>query len=126
MVRSRSTSSHLSNRSVFVHLGDPETSHQDSANEFYIGRLAENNISICLPARNVSKLQARIVFKDKAWYLIDGSAEKSSTNGTWISLSSKRHRFERRPSQPVAIGDKDQLKISDYLIWFHFHNIPQQ
>jgi pSer/pThr/pTyr-binding forkhead associated (FHA) protein len=88
--------------------------------EFTIGRLPDNDIS--LNSRDISKYHMRIVYGDNKWLLMDGTKRKNSINGTWYSLNNKRNRFEKGFSDPVEIDDGDQLKISENLISFNFHN----
>lgn len=88
--------------------------------EFSVGRLPENDIS--LNARDISKSHMRIIYKDRKWVLMDGTRRTPSINGTFYSVSNARDRFERRISSPVEIEDGDQLKISENLITFSFHN----
>lgn len=88
--------------------------------EFLIGRIPENDI--CLNSRDISKSHMRIIYKEKKWLLMDGTRRKPSINGTFLSLSSARDKFARRISAPIEIEDADQLKISENLITFSFHN----
>jgi hypothetical protein len=64
----------------------------------------------------------RIIYREKKWLLMDGTRRKPSINGTFFSLSCARDRFARRISNPVDIEDGDQIKISENLITFSFHN----
>lgn len=88
--------------------------------EFTVGRSPENDIF--LNSRNISKSHMRIIYRDYTWYMMDGTENKSSVNGTWISLNNKMSRFEKRFSDPMELRDNDQLKISENLISINFCN----
>lgn len=93
---------------------------QHETKVFRVGRLPENDIPLNL--KNISKLHLRILFDRGNWWIADGSDHKASVNGTWLSLSSVKNRFEKRFSDPMEIRDRDQLKISEYLLTFNFYN----
>ena len=58
------------------------------------------------------------MFKNNKWLISDGTGNKQSMNGTWLSLSD--YRAKRDFSDPVDIKNQDQLKISDSQLTFEF------
>ena len=70
--------------------------------EILIGRLDDNDI--CLPKSNVSKVHARLVFKDDRFVLVD----QKSTNGTYVN--------GRRISAPMVVRRGDKIYIGDFIL----------
>lgn len=93
---------------------------QQESKAFRVGRLPENDIHLNL--KNISKLHLRILFDRGDWWIADGSEHRASVNGTWVSLSNVKNRFDKRLSDPMEIREQDQLKISEYLLTFNFLN----
>jgi len=70
--------------------------------EITIGRVNGNDI--ILPAGNISKRHARIVFKDDKYIVVD----LKSTNGTYVN--------GRKLTSPLVVRDDDKIYIGDFLL----------
>ena len=70
-----------------------------------IGRIAGNDLVLDDPGKYISRVHARIEFRDGAYYLLDVGSNPSLVNG--------------RPAgagRPVLLADGDQVVIGDYLL----------
>jgi pSer/pThr/pTyr-binding forkhead associated (FHA) protein len=63
----------------------------------------------------ISRIQCRIEYSKSRWCILDGSEQKPSVNGTWLSLCDN-DRSLRRPSRPFSIANGAQLKVSESLL----------
>lgn len=70
--------------------------------EIVIGRLEDNDL--CLPKSNVSKIHARLIYKDERYVLVD----QKSTNGTYVN--------GRRISAPMVVRRGDKIYIGDFIL----------
>jgi pilus assembly protein CpaF len=87
---------------VITEKGGAQRQLDFQGSEIDIGRLDDNDI--CLPKSNVSKLHARLVFKDNRFLLLD----QRSTNGTYVN--------GRRISAPMVVRRGDKIYIGDFIL----------
>lgn len=80
---------------------------------FSIGR--SQSCDINLPENTISRVQCRILYKDKMWKLIDGSEGKPTVNGTWLSIC-RGNNVSRENSDPFPLTNGGQIKISDTIL----------
>lgn len=59
---------------------------------------------------------SRFAYEEGVWRVYDGSNNKESTNGTWVSLTDFRIKNERQESEPREIFHGTEIKISDTII----------
>ena len=82
--------------------------------------MPENDI--VLNSKEISKNHMTIRYRNRCWSLLDGSKRRSSVNGTWLSLSDKRQRLDKRVSDAVEVANGDMLMISENHLLFTFYN----
>lgn len=70
-----------------------------------IGRIAGNDLVLDDPGKYVSRVHARIEFRDGGYYLIDVGSNPSMVNGRPVG-----------PGRPVLLADRDQVVIGDYAL----------
>lgn len=63
----------------------------------------------------ISRTQCRIEYTDSKWRILDGSEQKPSVNGTWLSVCDYE-RSLRKPSKPFPLSNGAQLKVSETLL----------
>lgn len=97
--------------------GGFQTTHLFPADQdrvFTLGRAHECDIVI--PQYTISREQCRLIFERGSWYIRDGGVERESANGTWLSLTDYRLRHLKQPSEPFALDQGQQLKVSDTIL----------
>lgn len=83
-----------------------------------LGRKQTNTISFSHEVNNnimgidssISGEHARIEFDGSQFYLMDGTREKPSTNGTWLRLSQMHE-----PSRPYPFDDRTEILIGTFV-----------
>ena len=75
------------NNTIEISFNDKNYKFPKEKSEITIGRDKNCDI-VLLNERDVSRIQTSIYFdfKEDDWFIIDGSKEKESTNGTWLTL----------------------------------------
>ena len=75
------------NNTIEISFNDKTYKFPKEKNEITIGRDKNCDI-VLLNEKDVSRIQTTIYFdlKEDEWFIIDGSKEKESTNGTWLTL----------------------------------------
>ena len=75
------------NNTIEISFNDKNYKFPKEKNEITIGRDKNCDI-VLLNEKDVSRIQTTIYFdlKEDEWFIIDGSKEKESTNGTWLTL----------------------------------------
>ena len=75
------------NNTIEISFNDKTYKFPKEKSEITIGRDKNCDI-VLLNERDVSRIQTSIYFdfKEDDWFIIDGSKEKESTNGTWLTL----------------------------------------
>jgi len=75
------------NNTIEISFNDKNYKFTKEKSEITIGRDKNCDI-VLLNERDVSRIQTSIYFdfKEDDWFIIDGSKEKESTNGTWLTL----------------------------------------
>mmetsp|Transcript_3027 Transcript_3027/g.6293 ORF Transcript_3027/g.6293 Transcript_3027/m.6293 type:complete len:314 (-) Transcript_3027:1157-2098(-) len=63
----------------------------------------------------ISRTQCRIEYSESKWRILDGSEQKPSVNGTWLSVCD-HERSIRKPSKAFPISNGAQLKVSETLL----------
>lgn len=86
---------------------------REEKHRFSIGR--SQSCDINLPENTISRVQCRVLYEEKMWKLVDGSEGKPTVNGTWLSIS-KRNNVNRESSDPFALTNGGQIKISDTIL----------
>lgn len=72
----RNSPSHVKKTQILVAL--------EKEKVFSVGREPDNDLFI--NAFMISRHHCRIVYKDRAWFFVDGTDSKKSLNGTWLSI----------------------------------------
>ncbi|CAD8147807.1 unnamed protein product [Paramecium octaurelia] len=82
--------------------------------DFYIGRGAENQIKI--NQNTISRKQCRIKYsvKHQSWVISDGSLDRDSANGTWVSLSTVEQSDMKKESNQIILKHNSEIKIGDF------------
>ncbi|CAD8136510.1 unnamed protein product [Paramecium pentaurelia] len=98
------------NYNLFIH---PE--NQDSI-EFQIGRGQENHVKI--NSNTISRKQSRFKYSKsmKSWIIFDGSKERDSANGTWVSLSTIEQAEKKQESDLIVLKNNAEIKISEFIL----------
>jgi hypothetical protein len=75
------------NNTIEISFNDKTYKFPKEKSEITIGRDKNCDI-VLLNEKDVSRIQTTIYFdlKEDEWFIIDGSKEKESTNGTWLTL----------------------------------------
>ena len=75
------------NNTIEISFNDKNYKFPKEKSEITIGRDKNCDI-VLLNERDVSRIQTSIYFdfKEDDWFIIDGSKEKESTNGTWLTI----------------------------------------
>lgn len=70
-----------------------------------IGRIAGNDLVLDDPGKYISRVHARVEYRDGGYYLLDVGSNPSMVNGRPAG-----------PGRPVLLQDGDQVLIGDYLL----------
>ena len=70
-----------------------------------IGRIAGNDLVLDDPGKYISRVHARVEYRDGGYYLLDVGSNPSMVNGRPAG-----------PGRPVLLADRDQVLIGDYLL----------
>ncbi|CAD8052298.1 unnamed protein product [Paramecium sonneborni] len=92
-----------------------QTENQDSI-EFQIGRGQENHVKI--NSNTISRKQSRFKYSKslKSWIVFDGSKDRDSANGTWVSLSTLEQADKKVESDLMVLKNNAEIKISEFIL----------
>ncbi|CAD8148935.1 unnamed protein product [Paramecium pentaurelia] len=105
---------------IFIH-----SKNQDSI-ECQIGRGQENHVKI--NSNTISRKQSRFKYSKnlKSWVIFDGSKERDSANGTWVSLSTLEQSQKKQESDLIILKNNAEIKISEFILKIEFFEGKKQ
>lgn len=84
------------------------------SSEYIIGKNPQKVNGVISFNKAIGRVHCRFIFRNNAYYIIDGDGTKNSTNGTYINGS----RLRDTQPHPVKSGDVIRLANSDFSIRF--------
>jgi hypothetical protein len=73
----------------------------------------------------LGKIKVTIFFFKNRWLICDGSANRESSNGSWISLHNLNTKEKRLESPTKVLENGMDIKISESILKFEMFNMEK-